>query len=187
VGGGPVPLPDITFKKHFTLRRGHQALELDYNGPNHEPGNIFIYAPKQKVLMLVDVIFPAWVPFPDLALAEDIPGYFEAYEQVLTYDFDTFIGGHLTRLGTPEDVELAQAYLLDVRANAATALGQVDFFAIAQQTGFENQWLLFTTYLDTVAQTCAEMTIPEWSGQLAAADVVTYDHCWTVLESLRIE
>jgi glyoxylase-like metal-dependent hydrolase (beta-lactamase superfamily II) len=187
VGGGPVPLPDKTFKKHFTLRRGRQALELSYKGPNHEPGNIFVYAPKQKTLMLVDVIFPAWAPFPDLALAEDIPGYFEAYEQVLAYDFDTFVGGHLTRLGTPKDIELAQAYLLDVRANAATALGQVDFFAIAQQTGFENQWLLFTTYLDTVAETCAEMTVPEWSGRLAAADVVTYDHCWTVMESLRIE
>jgi glyoxylase-like metal-dependent hydrolase (beta-lactamase superfamily II) len=70
VGGGPVPLPDITFKKSFTLRRGDQLLELDYRGPNHEPGNIFVYAPRQKTLMLVDVIFPAWVPFAELALAE---------------------------------------------------------------------------------------------------------------------
>jgi hypothetical protein len=60
-------------------------------------------------------------------------------------------------------------------------------FAIAQETGFENQWLLFTTYLDKVAEVCADMTVPDWSGQLAAADVVTYDHCWKVMESLRIE
>lgn len=187
VGGGPVPLPDITFKKRFTLRRGEQVLELDYRGANHEPGNIFIYAPRQKALMLVDVIFPAWVPFAELALAEDIPGYFEAYDQVLSYDFDTFIGGHLTRLGTRADVETAREYVLDVRANAAAALQQVDFFTIAQETGFENQWLLFDTYLDAVAQTCAEATVSEWSGRLAGVDIFTFSHCWVAMESLRIE
>jgi glyoxylase-like metal-dependent hydrolase (beta-lactamase superfamily II) len=187
VGGGPVPLPDITFKKQFTLRRGEQVLELDYKGPNHQPGNIFVYAPRQKVLMLVDVIFPAWVPFAELALAQDIPGYYEAYDQTLSYDFETFIGGHLTRLGTREDVETAQEYVLDVRDNAALALQEVDFFAIAQETGFENQWLLFSTYLDAVAQNCAEKTVPEWSGRLAGADIFTFSHCFAAMESLRID
>jgi glyoxylase-like metal-dependent hydrolase (beta-lactamase superfamily II) len=187
VGGGPVPLPDRTFKNKLHLRVIDQVLELEYKGPVHEPGNIFIYAPEQKVLMLVDVIFPAWSPFADFALAEDIPAFYEAHEQVLDYDFDTFIGGHLTRLGSRSDVELAQQYILDIRDNAAAALSEVDFFTIAQETGFENQWLLFSTYLDTVAQTCAEMTVQEWSGQLAAADIFTYDHCWTAMESLRIE
>jgi glyoxylase-like metal-dependent hydrolase (beta-lactamase superfamily II) len=187
VGGGPVPLPDKTFKKHYNLRVSDQVLQLDYLGPNHEPGNIFIYAPDQKVLMLVDVIFPAWSPFPRFALAEDIPGFFAAHDQALGYDFDTFIGGHLTRLGTRGDIELQQEYVRDVQDNAAVALQTVDFFTIAQETGFENQWLLFTTYLDTVAQTCAEMTVPEWRGRLAAVDVVTFDHCWAAVESLRID
>lgn len=183
----PPPLPDKTFKKQLKLKVGDQELQLDYLGTNHEPGNIFIYAPGQKVLMLVDVIFPGWTPFANLALAEDIPGFFLAHEQTLSYDFDTFIGGHLTRLGTRMDVETQQAYILDVQANAATALQTVNFFEIAGETGFENQWLLFDTYLDTVAQTCADLTIPNWVGVLAAADVNTYSHCWSVMESLRIE
>jgi glyoxylase-like metal-dependent hydrolase (beta-lactamase superfamily II) len=187
VGGGPIPLPDITFKKQFTLRRGDQVLELDYKGPNHEPGNIFIYAPRQKALMLVDVIFPAWSPFAELALAENIPGYYQAYEQVLSNDFDTFIGGHLTRLGTRPDVETARDYVFDVRDNAAAALGEVDFFAIAAQTGFTNQWLLFSTYLDAVAQNCTEKTVPEWSGELAGVDIFTFRHCYAAMESLRID
>ena len=66
-------------------------------------------------------------------------------------------------------------------------LQQVDFFAIAQETGFENQWLLFSTYLDTVAATCADLTVPAWTGRLAAVDIFTYDHCWKVVESLRID
>jgi glyoxylase-like metal-dependent hydrolase (beta-lactamase superfamily II) len=187
IGGGPVPLPDVTFKKQFVLRRGEQVLGLDYKGPNHEPGNIFVYAPRQKVLMLVDVIFPAWVPFAELALAENIPGYYAAYDQTLSYDFETFIGGHLTRLGTRQDVETAREYVLDVRDNAALALDEVDFFAIAQETGFENQWLLFDTYLDAVAQNCAEKTVPEWSGRLGGVDIFTFGHCHAVMESLRIE
>jgi len=45
---------------------------LAYYDNNHTDGNVFIYAPKQKVLMLVDVIFPGWVPFPYLAIAKDV-------------------------------------------------------------------------------------------------------------------
>lgn len=45
-----------------------QELRLDYRGPNHSEGNIFIWAPKQKLLMLVDVIFPGWVPSTRLAV-----------------------------------------------------------------------------------------------------------------------
>ena len=181
------PVPTVTFAEDYTLEVGDQVLELSYKGVNHEPGNIFTYAPKQKVLMLIDVIFPGWVPFADLALAKDIPGFFAAHDQVLEYDFDTFIGGHLTRLGTRQDVETQKEYITDVKANAAEALQTVDFMGIAQQTGFENQWLLFGTYLDTVARTCADATEPEWIDRLGGADVFTVDHCWVTAESLRID
>ena len=58
------PIPNETFSNNYTLEIGNQTLQLEYYGYNHFPGNIFIYAPKQKVLMLVDIIFPEWVPFP---------------------------------------------------------------------------------------------------------------------------
>lgn len=106
---------------------------------------------------------------------------------MLSYDFDTFVGGHLTRLSTRGDIEEAREYVLDVRDNAALALQEVDFFAIANETGFTNQWLLFDTYLEAVAQNCAEKTAPEWSGRLAGADVFTFSHCFAAMESLRIE
>ena len=37
-----------------------ENLELEFRGVNHEPGNIFMCAPRQRTLMLVDVIFPGW-------------------------------------------------------------------------------------------------------------------------------
>jgi glyoxylase-like metal-dependent hydrolase (beta-lactamase superfamily II) len=45
------PAPTITFDSSYTLNVGNQTLQLDYRGPNHDPGNIFIYAPTQKILM----------------------------------------------------------------------------------------------------------------------------------------
>ena len=181
------PLPTVTFADTYELTVGSQTLELAYPGNNHEPGNIFIYAPAQKTLMLVDVVFPGWAPFPDLGVVEDVPGYVAAHDAALAYDFETFVGGHLTRLGTREDVEIAQEYVLDVRENAGEALATVDFMAIAQEVGFENPWLLFDVYLDTVAQTCADTTIPVWADRLGGTDVVAFGHCWVMAESLRID
>jgi len=187
VGGSTVPLPTVTFSDTYTLTVGNQTLELEYRGPNHEPGNIFIYAPRQKVLMLVDVIFPGWVPFMDLALTEDTLAYVQALDDVLSFDFDTIISGHLTRLGTREDVEIQREYVLDVQANAAQALQTVDFFAIAEEVGFENQWLLFDTYLAAVAQECTDLTVPQWTDRLGGADVFAFSHCFKFVHSLRID
>lgn len=87
------PVPTVTFPENMTLQFGNQTLQLDYHGNNHLPGNIFIYAPNQKVLMLVDIIFPGWVPFVYLAIAKDTAGFIEAHDIALnSFDFDTSLG-----------------------------------------------------------------------------------------------
>jgi len=181
------PVPTITFEDNYTLEVGSQILELEYHGPIHAPGNIFIYAPQQKVLMVVDVIFPGWTPFKDLALAEDVTFFLYAHEKILEYDFDTFVGGHLTRLGTPEDVQIQKEYFDDIQKNAGMANQQVDFMAIAQEVGFENLWLVFQIYADTITQQCADATVPDWIDRLGGVDLFTYDHCWKISESQRID
>ncbi len=186
-GGAPVPMPTVTFSDSYTLEVGNQVLELDYRGIIHEPGNIFIYAPQQKVLMLVDIIFPGWSPFSQLALAEDVPLYYQAHEEVLSYDFDVFLGGHLTRIGTREDVEIQQAYMVDILTNVITALQTTDLNAIVAEVGVPNAWAIFDVYLATVAQTCADATIPNWVDTLGGVDVFTYSHCYTVMNSVRID
>ena len=124
-------VPTITFEDKYTLEVGNQKLELEYHGPIHEPGNIFIYAPNQKVLMLVDTVFPGWVPFKDLAVAQDVSEFLNAHDKILEYDFDTFVGGHLTRLGTMEDVEIQKEYFQDVQASASKANQEISFVEIA--------------------------------------------------------
>ena len=63
----------MTFDDKYRLSVGSQVLELSYHGNAHVPGNIFIYAPKQRTLMVVDVIFPGWMPWRRFAVAQDIP------------------------------------------------------------------------------------------------------------------
>lgn len=187
VGGAAVPLPTITFTDKYTLTVGNQTLELAYRGDDHEPGNIYVYAPRQKVLMKVDIVFPGWTPFVDLAVSEDTMGYLKAHDTILSYDFDWLVSGHFGRLATRKDVEVQKAYMQDIVANAKTALQSVDFMAVASQTGFDNLSLLFDTYLKAVAQKCADLTVPKWIDRLGGVDVWTGSHCFKVVEALRID
>ena len=83
VGGGTVPLPTETFDDTMTLTVGTQTLELSTPvALSHEPGNIFVYAPAQNVLLHIDIVFPGWSPFKDLAQAEDVPGYLAVHDEV---------------------------------------------------------------------------------------------------------
>ena len=181
------PVPTVTFDDTFTLEVGTQKLELSYYGPMHEPGNIFIYAPNQKVLMLVDVIFPGWTPFKDLAMAQDVTEFLAAHDKVLEYDFEIFIGGHLTRLGTVEDVQIQKEYFQDIQASAGKANQDVSFMAIGQEVGFSNPWLVFQIYADTITQQCTDEVVPKWIDRLGGVDLFTYDHCWKISESQRID
>ena len=90
-------------------------------------------------------------------------------------------------MATREDVEVQKAYLMDIVANAQTAIKTVDFMAIASKTGFENLALLFDTYLNAVTDKCAELTTPAWIDRLGGADIWTASHCARVVEALRID
>lgn len=181
------PVPNVTFDDQFVLEVGNQKLELKYDGPMHEPGNILIYAPNQKVLMAVDLIFPGWTPFKDLAMAQDVPAFLTAPEKILEYDFDVFVGGHLTRLGTVEDVKIQQEYFQDIQDSSAKANQEISFMDIGQNVGFDNPWLVFQIYADSISQQCADEVVPKWIDRLGGVDLFTYDHCWKVSESQRID
>ena len=79
------PPPSVTFDERHVLEVGGEQLQLAFHGPNHTPDNIFIYAPKQQTLMVVDVVFPGWIPFKGLAVSQDIPGWVQAQDVALKY------------------------------------------------------------------------------------------------------
>lgn len=183
------PVPTETFSKNMTLKVGNQTLQLDYYGNNHLPGNIFIYAPQQKVLMLVDIIFPGWIPFPYLAIAKDTAGFIEAHDIALNnYDFDTIVAGHLTRLGTKADVGVQREFVMDLEKAANNANQNVSFSGIANQVGsFDNPWLLFSKYIDAINKQCEEVMLPKWESKLGGAEIFMSTHCFTMTESGRVD
>jgi len=184
------PIPTVTFTKNYTLQIGNQTLKLDYYGVNHLPGNIFIYAPNQKVLMLVDVLFPGWVPFPYLAIAKDVAGFIKAHDIALNnYDFDTLVAGHLTRLGTRNDVVVQKEFVSDLEKAAAQANQQVSFGEIAKQVGGgePNPWLIFSKYIDAVGENCVNNMLPKWENRLGGAQQFMSTHCFTMAQAGRVD
>jgi glyoxylase-like metal-dependent hydrolase (beta-lactamase superfamily II) len=181
------PLPDVTFTDRLTIHAGEERVELAYHGPNHSPGNIFTYLPAQRVLMLVDVVFPGWVPFAYLAESQNIPGWLDAPALALGYPFRTFIGGHLTRLGTRDDVIIQQEYLTDLKVQAASAIDTFDVANVYQSVDPANPWAIFRAYLDGVAAQTANAVVPNWIDRLGGADVYTLPNAYQLVESLRID
>ncbi|MER6590262.1 MBL fold metallo-hydrolase [Micromonospora purpureochromogenes] len=181
------PLPTHVFDDTLTIEAGDHSLQLDYKGPNHAEGNIFIYAPTQRVLMLVDVIFPGWVPFSNLAVSANIPGFVNAQEQALEYPFDKLVGGHVTRSGTPDDVRTQIEYLQDLRSTTEAALSSVDVQKILAPVDATNAWAIFRAYLDAVAARAADELVPRWSQRLGGADLFTPPNAWAMAEALRLD
>jgi glyoxylase-like metal-dependent hydrolase (beta-lactamase superfamily II) len=183
------PIPTVSFSKNYTLQIGDQTLNLDYYGNNHLPGNIFTYAPKQKVLMLVDIVFPGWVPFPYLAIAKDVAGFIKAHDIALNnYDFNTIVAGHLTRLGTRNDVIIQKEFVSDLEKAASKANQEVLFSKVAQQVGrFDNPWLLFSKYIDAINENCVKDMLPKWGNRIGGAEQFMSTHCFSMAEAERVE
>lgn len=183
------PLPNTIFKKEKRLRVGNQTLELSYKGPNHQAGNIFIYAPAVKTLMLVDVVYPGWVPYAGLAQPQSLPDWIRAHSQILEYDFTTFIGGHLDRYGTREDVLLQKEYVTDLQSNCAAALttfrGQGLGPVLEANPG--NAWAAVKVTLKLEVDECTASTNRKWNGRLKGADVFGWENAYKMLDFQRIE
>lgn len=181
------PLPTVTFADRYTLKVGSQILELSYHGNAHEPGNIFIYAPAQKTLMVVDIIVPGWIPWRRLSLAQDIPGYFAQIAEIKKMDFDIFIGGHVTRSGTHADVEVQSDFINDLKLTAEKALKTTKAGEGVDPRDQNNIWAVYDNYLDRAAVQCVNSLTPKWSSKLAGFDVDIWDQCYAMEESLLLD
>jgi glyoxylase-like metal-dependent hydrolase (beta-lactamase superfamily II) len=182
------PAPEVTFQDRYTLEVAGERVELAWHGPNHSPDNIFIHFPDHDALMLIDIVNAGWVPIYNLNLSEDVPGYLQAPATALSYPWTHFIGGHLGRLGTRDDISLHQQYIADIQAGAREALGTVDptpYFVKYE----ENVWAAVKGYLDELTDRAAKPVIAKYTGVLAAADVEVFTTTTTfmILQSMRLD
>ena len=160
------PVPHQAFEENLHLDIGGKRLELSYQDNIHQEGNIWVYAPGERILMVVDVIFPGWVPFQRLAVSEDIAGWLRGPDVALSFDFDVLIGGH-NRLGNRKDVLVQKQYMQDIMTfteeimndpnTLSTAINAID---AVHGKGFAAQpvakWALYGAFYDASATHCAK-------------------------------
>jgi len=180
------PVPDVTFETRRTLRVGGERIDLAWHGTNHTPDNIYIHLPNHSTLMLVDINLPGWVPFASFNINEDVPGSIAAPAKALTYPWKHYIGGHMGRTGTRQDMVVYQQYVADLIDGVKKALVAVDPTPFFTKYG-NNSWAAVKTYQDAQVEYASAPVIKKYLGVLAAADVYTASTAFLILESVRLD
>ena len=104
------PIPTTTFDGKQTLTVGSAKIELKRGNWHSNEGDLFIYLPDKKFLMAIDTLAAGYVPFMNLDLTTNFHKYLKVFDELLAYDFDVLVPGHLTSLATREDVLQSKAY-----------------------------------------------------------------------------
>ena len=177
------PLPTQIFNNETIISLGNATLQLTYGGPYHQNGNIFIYSPQHKILMAVDQFSPGGTPWKHLAATPHVPSYIESYDQVLNYDFDTYVSGH--GIGTKDDVQLEKQYVSDLKNNAGFAISNVNFTEATKNADKTNNAAITEAYFNAMTDVCAQRTNGNWKDKLQGVGVWTDEHCEKMIISLR--
>jgi glyoxylase-like metal-dependent hydrolase (beta-lactamase superfamily II) len=180
------PAPEETFQNHRTLDIGGERIDLAWYGSNHSPDNIYIHFPDHDAFMLVDVIVSGWAPGSASDLVEDLPGYLEAPANALAHPWKHFIGGHMGRLGTRDDVSMHQKYMTDIATNVMDAIAMVDARPYFQRYG-NNVSAAFREYHHTVSEVAAAPMKEKYRGALGAVDVSAARTALRFMESIRFD
>lgn len=186
------PIPNETFRGSRTLKVGNQVIELDEVGPYHSvEADMFISLPRQGVLYAIDSYTPGWVTFQGLDLTMNIHNYLALGDEVMSREWKIFVGGHLTQLGTRDQIQASINYTKDALAIATDVYRSTDMMATmgkaAEAAGWSNPFLLFRYYQDSMAKACATRLVERWGGKLAGVDVFAESHCDRLLAYLRVD
>jgi glyoxylase-like metal-dependent hydrolase (beta-lactamase superfamily II) len=172
------PLPTET----FSGRRKEMDIDgvrfvLDYTGDWHQAGNLFIHLPELKLMGAMDSFTPKSAPFFRLYFSAHVPAYFDAMDQLLEYDYETIVTGHMALPGTPEDVATNGEYIRDLRAAASEALRTVDMreASAAAKVPADNKQAEIKVWMDAVTARAAEL-MPSWEKRLGGTDIFLSDN-----------
>jgi glyoxylase-like metal-dependent hydrolase (beta-lactamase superfamily II) len=179
------PLPTETFKGQYTLTLGSASIEMKHGHWHSNEGDLYIYIPAKKVLVAIDTMPPGFAQFMDFDLTVDFYDYLAMFDQLLAYDFDVLVGGHLGFPGTRNDVQVAKEYTTDVYQTAKRIHDGTDQMKVVSEAaakyGWDNKMALFRSVLDPMFDQCAKEIVSRWSDRLGSVDVYARSHCHTAL------
>jgi hypothetical protein len=167
----------ISCRAHLAnhAKLGGKTVELTRHFYHSNEGDLFIYVPEAKFMMAVDCVTPGYIPFSGFDITTNFDQYLKVFDELMAYDFNTFVGGHLTSIGNKRDVEDTKEFTMDVYQTVNRIHNSMDQQAVvaeaAKTIGYDNKFLLFKVILDKVtAQAVAELR-PRWINRLAGVDV----------------
>src|ERR1700733_10509957 len=112
-----VVLPTLTFDHSLILRRKSRTVEMFWLGNAHTNGDVFVYLPKEKVLVTGDALH-GWTPF----MGDSYPfEWITTLDNAEKLDFDQVLGGHGDVMHGKEKFELWKQYFRDLLAETGQA------------------------------------------------------------------
>lgn len=176
------PAPTVSFEDRYSLKVGNQTLELYHIGNFHSKGDIVIYAPQQKIAMIVDFFHPGGAPFKNFGITQDMVVHLATHDVLLDmFDDDViFVSGHEAILGTKQHISEYKQFTNDVLNNAFAAFGKVSFDEVAQKYGSGGDYLVFDGYMDALTKSCVEDTVEQWAGKINGLEIFLEDNCMTM-------
>jgi glyoxylase-like metal-dependent hydrolase (beta-lactamase superfamily II) len=105
-----VTLPTMTFDHSLILHRKSRTVELFWLGNAHTNGDVFVFLPKEKILITGDALH-GWTPF----MADSYPfEWITTLDNAEKLDFDQALGGHGDVMHGKEKFELWKQYFQDL-------------------------------------------------------------------------
>jgi hypothetical protein len=139
--------------------------------------------------MAVDCVTPGYAPFQGFDITSNFYQYMKVFDELLAYDFDTFVGGHLTSIGSRKDVVITKEFTMDVYNTVKRIHNGMDQSAITSEAakviGTDNEFLLFKVVLDHVTDESVKELLPRWIDRLAGVDIWLESHVRTALIYVR--
>jgi cyclase len=103
-------LPTMTFDRSFILHRKSRTVELLWLGNAHTNGDVWVYLPKEKILICGDAMH-GWTPF----MADSYPfDWIRTLDAAEKLDFDQALGGHGDVMHGKEKFEMWKSYFRDL-------------------------------------------------------------------------
>jgi cyclase len=105
-----VALPTMTFDHSLILHRKSRTVEMFWLGNAHTNGDVFVYLPKEKILVTGDALH-GWTPF----MADSYPfDWITTLDNAEKLDFEQVLGGHGDVMHGKEKFELWKQYFHDL-------------------------------------------------------------------------
>lgn len=176
-------------KVKMSIMGGHAGEDLGLYIPPRggEPG----------VFMLIDIVFPRWAPFRNLAITSNVFRYIQVHKEALRIDWKYFVGGHF-RLGSRGDVRESLHFSEDLLAASRTSINSLTQanFSVAGLDNifnpalpeFGNVWYGFLNVVRRLQiEGCIRIMIEKYGCRLGGLDIVIESQCFMGVEQVLLE